>query len=262
MDSPKAYVLAMSGIPRNPNLIRALEKHMSVEIISGIDPRNSPESLEEITFPVTRLTLNRELTLTERACSQGHRDMILRAYEDCPSIALFLEDDVEIPYGFDFAPLISDLDTDQPILCLISSTARQILSKRAVSQRFDSYEKCLSLPTCAQFYAVNWSGVQRISETWKLRECSDVADFPIWYWDLVDFLLPPKSMRVEIALAKSLIGPERLKLKSSSPIYRIKKFSCYFWFSQMRNYCSLKSYIAFTFGRQIASARNLFWVNL
>ena len=262
MDGIKAYVLAMSGIPRNPNLIEQLEQHMRVEIISGIDSRNNPESLEVISFPVTKFTLNRELTLTERACTQGHRDMILRAYEDGPKVALFLEDDAEFPDEFDFAPLLNDLFSEKPILCLIAFNARFILSKKAVSKGFDSYEKCLSLPNCAQFYAVNLNGIRKLSVTWKLRECCDVADFPIWYWDLVDFLLPPKSIRVEIAQARSLIGPERLKLTRSSAIYRIKKFSCFYWLRHMRSYCSLNSYIAFTFGRQIASIRNRFWVKL
>lgn len=257
VNGPKAYVLAMSGIPRNPNLIMELERHMPVEIISGIDASNNPECVSEITFSITRLTLNRELTLAERACTQGHRDMILRASEDHSSIALFLEDDAEIPVRFDFDRLTEDLFSERSLLCLISSNPRQILSKKSATRDLKSYEKCLSLPNCAQFYAINFSGIQRLAETWKLRECSDVADFPIWYWDLVDFLLPPKSMRVEIVLAKSLIGNGRLKVRRSGIAYRIKKFTCFVWFRYLRNYCSLNSYVAFTYGRLIVNLRNV-----
>lgn len=260
VNSPKAYVLAMSGIPRNPNLIRELKKQMPVEIVSGIDAINSPEFLEKIFFPVTKLTLNRELTVTEQACTQGHREMILRAGEDSCSIAIFLEDDAGIPVGFDFELLLERLSIEQPILCLIASEPRHILSKKIKTSGFDFYERCLSLPNCAQFYVINWSGIQRLSESWRWRECSDVADFPLWYWDLVDFLLPPKPMRVEIAVAKSLIGQERLKLKRSGIWYLFNKFSCFYWFRYMREYCSLNSYLAFTIGRQIVTLRNIFWV--
>ena len=106
VDGQKAYVLAMLGVPRNPNLIRELEKHMPVEIISGIDAHNNPESIAAVTSSITKLTLNRELTLNERACTQGHRDMILQANQDGSSVALFLEDDAEIPNGFDFGQIL------------------------------------------------------------------------------------------------------------------------------------------------------------
>ena len=74
--------------PRNPNLIQVLtDLRLEFEVVSG----STPELAKS--YRRSDIKRNRHLTDTERACTLGHRLMMLRALECDFEWSIFLEDD-------------------------------------------------------------------------------------------------------------------------------------------------------------------------
>jgi len=247
----KAYVLSLSDKTRNSNLKKDLESVISVEIVKGFNGNKHPELIGKINLTISKKLQNRSLNLNEIACAQGHRNMVIKALQDDTDIAYFLEDDAELPANFSTVVFSKALNVAKPTLCLISYDDESVLSYRINHGLQQGFARCMSLPTCAQFYAINKQGIELLAGQWRTRECSEVADFPTWYWDYVKFMLSPLDQKAIVAREHSTIDASRLKIQSSTFINRLSRYSFLTWLLYFRNSLSINAYTAFVHGRLV-----------
>lgn len=249
----KAFILSLKDETRNLNLKNDLENQIAVEICKGFDGNKRPEILQSIDIGVSKKLQNRELNLNEIACAQGHREMLIKASNDGIDVAYFLEDDAVLPDEFNALELSMNLNVAMPVLCLLSYESEKVLSFRLRNGPFDGFAKCISLPTCAQFYAINKRGLDLLAQEWSNRKCSEVADFPTWYWDQVRFFLAPLNKKAIVSRESSTINSSRLKSSRSTLGNRLIRYSCLTWFLYFRKSLSIKAYLAFFHGRLLQS---------
>jgi hypothetical protein len=87
----KAYILALTGEPRNHELIPTLKSAgVEISIVSGTTVERAKKHLQEIQAPRRR---GNQLNDFERACAYGHLKMQIEAYSEGGDWNLFLEDD-------------------------------------------------------------------------------------------------------------------------------------------------------------------------
>ena len=87
----KAYILALNGEPRNPDLIPSLvSAGVNFCIISGTTIENTKKYMQGINSPKR---IGDQLNDYERACAYGHLKMQIEAYSRGDDWNLFLEDD-------------------------------------------------------------------------------------------------------------------------------------------------------------------------
>ena len=246
-----AYVLSLSEQTRNKSLIPDLRKNLETKIILG----KKGDEFKNLHFgdevKISQILSNRKLTRNEIACADGHRRLIQQAVIDQVDVAYFLEDDAALPSNF--AHLLDDMSLlhSNPSLCLISYEKKKILCRKIFYGRLRNFYRCYSIPTCAQFYALNRSALLRLEKEWQNRSCAEVADFPTWYWDEVKFYLAPLNLSAEVIRQNSTIGFDRFDSNQSNFLKRIKKYFCIFWFFELREYMSLRAYIAMVHARLI-----------
>lgn len=205
---------------------------------------------------------NRPITRSEAACALGHRKIVEKAFKESRDLTIVLEDDARIPSKFDISRYSRILCTKKPTLLLIAGRIDATLTIRRLFCSFNStFRKCISMPTHTQAYALNRQAVEEISRIQKFRDLDSLADFPPWYFDVLNIIMltPPDA----IAESNSLIGQSGRIANRRNVFMKIYRFSCLGWFLEYRKFCKLSSYIKFIHGRALASIKMHFsnWIH-
>ena len=246
-----AYVLSLSEETRTEFLIRDLRIHVEAKVILGVKGDSFAYSNYGNEAKISQLLSNRILTRNEIACVDGHRRMINQAVKDDVDIAYFLEDDAAIPSNFCDLIEEASLFNQEPSLCLISYEREKVLCRKIRHGKLRNFYKCYALPTCAQFYMLNKAALILLDKGWQTREYAEVADFPTWYWDKVNFLLAPSNRAAPVIRQDSTIGFARFDNHTSDFLKRVGKYSCVFWVCNLREFMSLRAYTAMVHARLI-----------
>lgn len=234
--------------------MRDLRKHLEAKIVLGKNGAEFDFPIYGKEAKISHFLSNRQLTRNEKACVDGHRRMIRQAIDDDVDIAYFLEDDAELPLNFSQIIKNTSLVNMKPILCLIAYEQEKILCRKIRRAKLRNFYKCYSMPTCAQFYMLNKAALVLLDKEWQERQYTEVADFPAWYWDQVEFLLAPSDQSAYVVREVSTIGFARFHQIESNFLRRAGKYSCLFWLLYLREFMTLRAYLAMVHARLI---RNL-----
>jgi hypothetical protein len=249
------YVLGLPGKFRNQRDIDHSLIRQKITQVNGLD-KNS-EAIDELDLesPTFFFWHNRAISRAEAACALGHRLIIETAYQDCVDFAVVVEDDGLIPTMEDIENFGSFLNSKRPILLVLAFKPKDIVfSKISFIFQRKNFRKCLSTPQLTQSYALNRSAIAAIAERQALHDLDSLADFPPWYFDILDFYTISEPQPVASEL-NSLIGLSGRTAQASDLRRRIYRFALLGWFCEGYRYCSLSSYVRYVHGRALASLK-------
>jgi GR25 family glycosyltransferase involved in LPS biosynthesis len=255
----RAYILSLSEETRNKFLMRDLRMHLGAKIVLGKNGAEFDFPIYGKQAKIAHFLPNRQLTRNEKACVDGHRKMIRQAVEDDVDIAYFLEDDAELPLNFSHIINDTSLVNIKPILCLIAYERERILCRKILLGKLRNFYKCYSMPTCAQFYMINKPALLLLDKEWQEREYTEVADFPTWYWDQIEFLLAPSNQSAHVVRKESTIGIARFDQSDSYFLRRAGKYTCIFWLLYLKEFMTLRAYFAMVHARLIRNLIRMFF---
>ena len=236
---------------RNIELLNFLENFSNFELVKGIDGSKNRKDLERVDSKKSLFWVNRELSNGEIACAMGHREMIMRAHINNAKIALFIEDDANLPIEEIETLKQSILNHKAPKALILSyqtetSTIIPIFKRKHDEKR---YVRSFFVPTCAQMYAMNHAAIENVAAEWSTHRIETPADFPPWYADCLDFYFQIPGVNPNIFEFSSKIGNKRFEYPNSGFKKRFLKFSLIAWLQFAHREVGLKAYVMYCHGR-------------
>ena len=247
------YVLSTDSEIRNTNLADLLSELGNYHIISGINGLRDPKLLDRVEKKNSSIWLNRDLTPGEIACAMGHREMIRSAYKDKAKIALFIEDDARLTREIVNSLKESLLLEESPKAIVICYELRNSIffPKSVLVGARQKYFKSLSIPICAQMYAMNFAAITNIAKGWDKNQIETPADFPPWYADCLTFYFQFPGIEPLRNDFISKIGDDRFDGLNSSYFRRFSRYSFLTWLHRVRSRVSIRAYAMYFHGRAL-----------
>jgi len=251
----KIYILGLPGKFRNQQQIENSTEFPKIFKFYGVNKESKELDQLDLEARVFHFWHNRGITRAEAACAIGHRKIVNRAFEDSVDIAIILEDDARIPTNSDISSYTKILNTDKPILLMVAYAPQDVLlCRRKLNFQHQEILRCRSTPQVSQSYVLNRAGICAISRYQNSRGLDSLADFPPWYFDILDFYAIP--VPDELASSNdSIIGEIGRTAQPSNFIRRLYRFTLLAWFVEGYRYCNLTSYIRYVHGRALASLK-------
>ena len=255
----KFYILGLkNGFRGYPLLDELRGLNYDVEIVWGIDGRDSKPYISTVDERISKFYNNRILTNPERATTLGHWKMFDNALEGDAEFLVFLEDDaklcdvnllsqslLEIKQSF-------EKNTSNCLWLLIQRNFNE-LGFRGQKRKGMIFSDTLTIPTLSSAYVINREGLSDLCKAISSCENRGYApDFPPFYADSLRFKVPSTSI-FDVTGEESVIGNERWMMQRFERFHlakQIARFTAVSWFIEGRNYSTLKSFLLYFHGRK------------
>ena len=255
----KFYILGIRRGFRGENLLTKLtESGVNAEVIWGFDAKESDIPKEFIDDKKATFLYGRKLTMTEVACTLGHKKILEKSRLDDVDISVILEDDVVISdVKLILHRLKAILLIERPALFFLFTHRRLSLRLPFVSHtnRNLGVQRIYSNPGGAVAYILNRQAIESLADLPRDTWTGVQADFPPLYFEKIKmYTVREIGDNVKLQNIASTIGERdhpNLSLLSKLSKGTDRSFRI-FGSRRMRHGLGVRSYCAHFFARGLA----------